>query len=292
MFCHLTTRAMRSGSSSGSSTTRSHSCSRSAVGKAPPACHSRCTTARLQAAEAAGAGVSGAPFVFHNPASAEESALPPGKCWLAGVGPGSWDHVTMKVAKLIAEAEVLVYDDLGAQQAEIDKLLVALCQQGKRVVRLKGGCPSTFSRVGSEASALSAAGCVFELVPGVSTATAAAVLAGLPLTDAKLAGAYAVLSAHDAGCMDWAAVKAVPTLVILMGGRALALIVQQLQATGWPDDTPVAVVKEAGTAAQTAWFSTLASVEQDTQPGAPLSPCIIVVGRVAGLPAAWAGTNA
>ncbi|WIA09267.1 hypothetical protein OEZ85_008675 [Tetradesmus obliquus] len=232
------------------------------------------------------------------------------------VGPGSWDYVTVKVARLIAEAEVLVYDDLGAQellaaapawaeqvyvgkrggtasikQPQIDELLVKLCKQGKRVVRLKGGCPSTFSRVSSEAAALSAAGCAYELVPGVSTATAAAVLAGLPLTDAKLAGAYAVVSAHDAAAVDWAAFSDIPTLVILMGGRALPLIVQLLQATGWPDSTPVAVVKAAGTAAQATWFSTLAHVQQDTKPGAPLSPCIIVVGRVAGLPAAWAGAQ-
>jgi siroheme synthase len=63
--------------------------------------------------------------------------------------------------------------------------------------------------------------------------------AGFPLTDAQLAGAYAVVSAHDAGSVDWAAFSAIPSLVILMGGRALPLIVQQLQATGWPENTPV-----------------------------------------------------
>jgi siroheme synthase len=65
------------------------------------------------------------------------------------------------------------------------------------------------------------------------------VSAGLPLTDAKLAGAYAVVSAHDAGAVNWAAFSAIPTLVILMGGRALPVIVQQLQATGWADNMPV-----------------------------------------------------
>jgi siroheme synthase len=170
--------------------------------------------------------------------------------------------------------------------------------QGKSVVRLKGGCPSTFSRVSSEAAALAAAGLAFELVPGVSSATAAAVLAGMllsnasrvfsfgppplpncanrgaqitaqpacvgchsppkssvvqqvhvclcargvagfPLTDTQLAGAYAVISAHDAGSVDWAAYQHIPTLVLLMGGRQLGTITQQLQATGWPPDTPV-----------------------------------------------------
>eukprot|EP00775_Hariotina_reticulata_P010352 gene10352-10510_t len=136
--------------------------------------------------------------------------------------------------QLLQQADVVVYDDLGAQglldeapggaelvyvgkrggqpsikQPDIDKLLVQLCQQGKRVVRLKGGCPSTFSRVSSEAAALSKAGISYQLVPGLSTATAAAVLA------------------------------AIPTLVILMGGRGLPIIVQELQATGWPHSTPV-----------------------------------------------------
>ncbi|KAF8073036.1 cobA [Scenedesmus sp. PABB004] len=248
------------------------------------------------------------------PASPAESSLPPGKAWLAGVGPGGWDHVTLKVARLISQADALVYDDLGAaelcaaappwaeahfvgkrggqagstKQPEIDALLVRLCAAGKRVVRLKGGCPSTFSRVRSEAAALAAAGCAFELVPGVSTATSAPVLAGLPLTDAALAGAYAVVSGHDAAGVDWAAFARIPTLVVLMGGRALPAIVQQLLATGWAQDTPAALVKAAGTPAQRCWFSTLARLERDTAPGAPLSPCVIVVGKVAGLPAAWA----
>jgi len=111
----------------------------------------------------------------------EKLALSPGKCWLVGSGPGSTDHLTLKAVQLIKRAEVIVYDDLGTQaaldefanpsavrkyvgkrgqkqsikQPDIDKLLVNLCQQGKDVVRLKGGCPSTFSRVGSDESSIS-----------------------------------------------------------------------------------------------------------------------------------------
>eukprot|EP00879_Flechtneria_rotunda_P028855 GHRR01031087.1.p1 GENE.GHRR01031087.1~~GHRR01031087.1.p1 ORF type:complete len:294 (+),score=97.03 GHRR01031087.1:483-1364(+) len=240
--------------------------------------------------------------------------LPAGKCWLVGVGPGSVEHLTVKAARLISEAEVLVYDDLGAQevlslapadaervyvgkrggqtsikQAKIDKMLVDLCQQGRRVVRLKGGCPSTFSRVSSEITVLAAAGCGFEIVPGLSTATAAPVLAGLPLTDVNLAAAYAVVSAHNAANINWAAFRHIPTLVVLMGGRSLPVITKQLQATDWQPTTPVAVVRQAGTESQTAWFSTLQDIVKDTEAAGPLSPCVIVIGQVAGLPAAWQG---
>jgi len=63
--------------------------------------------------------------------------------------------------------------------------------------------------------------------------------AGLPLTDTQLAGSYAVISGHDAAGVDWATYRHIPTLVVLMGGRQLGVIAQQLQATGWSDDTPV-----------------------------------------------------
>lgn len=235
------------------------------------------------------------------------------KCYLVGVGPGSIDLCTVKAARLISSAQVLVYDDLGSQellatvppdcelhyvgkrggqpsikQQDIDKLLVSLCQQGKPVVRLKGGCCSTFSRVSSEAAALAAAGCAYELVPGVSSATAAPVLAGFPLTDTQLAGAYAVISGHDAGSLDWSAYAHIPTLVVLMGGRQLLVIAQQLQQTGWPADTPVCVVREAGLPSQASWVCTLGSVQQELGDKLhTLSPCVVVVGKVVALPVAW-----
>ncbi|KAL3137166.1 hypothetical protein ABBQ32_006733 [Trebouxia sp. C0010 RCD-2024] len=191
----------------------------------------------------------------------------PGKCWLVGSGPGSTEHLTLKAVRLIKDAKVIVYDDLGTQaaldeyaspqaerryvgkrgqkesikQRKIDSLLVNLCQQGQEVVRLKGGCPSTFSRVGSELKALAAAGIPHEMVPGVSSALAAPVLAGFPLTDAQVSSSYTVLTAHAPDQVDWANFAGLDTLVLLMAARNLQLIMQHLLRTGWSPQTPVSV---------------------------------------------------
>ncbi|GIL71084.1 hypothetical protein Vretimale_17839 [Volvox reticuliferus] len=139
-------------------------------------------------------------------ASASVTASDPpklGKCWLVGAGPGPADYLTMKAVRLLQTADVVVYDDLGSQEAlgfappaaelvyvgkrggresikqpQIDELLVARCAEGRNVVRLKGGCPSVFSRLASEMAALQVAGIPYELVPGVSSALAAPLFAG------------------------------------------------------------------------------------------------------------------
>lgn len=235
----------------------------------------------------------------------EKLALSSGKCWLVGSGPGSTDHLTLKAVQLIKRAEVIVYDDLGTQaaldefanpsvlrkyvgkrgqkqsikQPDIDKLLVDLCQQGKDVVRLKGGCPSTFSRVGSELRALSAASIPHEMIPGVSSALAAPVLAGFPLTDAALSTSYTVLTAHAPDQVEWSKYAQLDTIVLLMAASNLRVIMQHLLNTAWPSETPVAVIKWAGTEQQQTWHSSIDSVA-DKLHDEQLSPCIIVVGNV------------
>lgn len=164
------------------------------------------------------------------------------------------------------------------------------CQQGyKSVVRLKGGDPAVFSRASSEAAALANARIPFEFVPGVSSALAAPLLAGFPLTDARLGSSFAVVSGHDVEGIDWDAFSRIPTLVILMAGRGLPRIVQKLLALGRQASTPVAVVHAAGLLKQRVWRSTLGCLVQDTE-DQDLSPCVVVVGDVAGLPAAWQST--
>ncbi|MEW5299728.1 MAG: hypothetical protein WDW38_003127 [Sanguina aurantia] len=231
-----------------------------------------------------------------------------GKCYLVGAGPGPIDLLTMKAVRLIQAADVIVYDDLGAQEAvatyarascekvyvgkrggelsikqvEIDKILVSLTQQGKQVVRLKGGCPSVFSRVASELRALEEAHLEWELVPGVSSVLAAPLLAGFPLTDVQLGSAFAVVTGHDVSGVQWGAFTptSTPSLVIIMGGRNLALICAEMQGVGaWPATTPVAVIKSAANPDMRVWLSTLGTVVADTL-GERLSPCVIVVGGV------------
>jgi siroheme synthase len=167
------------------------------------------------------------------------------------------------------------------EQPSISALLVAHVAAGKRVARLKGGCPSVFSRVHQELAALRAAGCAWELVPGVSSALAAPLAAGFPLTDVGLSPAFAVVSGHDPAAVDWSAFDRIPTLVVLMAGATLPAIASSLLGRSWQNDTPVCVVRSAGTPEQAILRWTLGSIVADTTRPS-LSPCVVIIGRVAG----------
>ncbi|KAK9845261.1 hypothetical protein WJX81_001568 [Elliptochloris bilobata] len=236
-------------------------------------------------------------------------------CHIVGSGPGDPELLTVKAVRLLKEAEVIIYDDLGteaavelhaspaservcvgkrggrrsARQADIDDLLVQHCLQGRRVVRLKGGCPSVFSRVGSELRALAAAGVPVELVPGVSSALAAPLLAGFPLTDTAIGRSFVVVSAHNPKEADWESLaRGADTLVLLMASSNLPEVVERLLATPLPAETPVAVVHAAGLPEQRVWRAALDGVVQATADAGPLSPSVVVIGRVAALPEqAW-----
>ncbi|WP_109009829.1 uroporphyrinogen-III C-methyltransferase [Nostoc commune] len=227
-----------------------------------------------------------------------------GKVYLVGAGPGDVAYLTVKAYNLLAVAQVLVYDalvdaqllqcvppdclklDVGKRggkpsttQAEINKLLVKHCQQGKQVVRLKSGDPLIFGRCTSEIEALKASGCDFELVPGISSALAAPLLAGIPLTDPVLSRTFAVLTAHEPEVLDWEALSRLETLVILMGGQHLPEIVHQLVRHGRSHLTPIAIIRWAGTPRQQIWTAQLGNiVEQTTE--LSLSPAVIVIGEV------------
>lgn len=167
-----------------------------------------------------------------------------GKVYLVGAGPGDVAYLTIKADNLLAMAQVLVYDalvdeqllqrvspdclkiDVGKRggkpstpQAEINNLLVKFCQEGAFVVRLKSGDPFIFGRCTSEIAALKAAGCEFAVVPGISSAIAAPLLAGIPLTDPVMSRCFAVLTAHEPEALDWEALSRLDTIVILMGGK-------------------------------------------------------------------------
>ncbi|HEY9636802.1 MAG TPA: uroporphyrinogen-III C-methyltransferase [Coleofasciculaceae cyanobacterium] len=227
-----------------------------------------------------------------------------GKVYIVGAGPGNVDYLTVKAQQLLAQAEVLVYDALvdiqllelvsstclkvdvgkrGGQpstpQTEINQLLVEQCQQGKQVVRLKSGDPFIFGRSSSEIQALIAAGCAFEVVPGISSALAAPLLAGIPLTDPVLSRGFAVVTAHELDALDWDTLTRIETLVILMGGRQLDEIIHQLQRHGRSHSSPISIIRWAGTPQQQIWTGTLADIVEQTA-GVSLSPVVIVIGEV------------
>ncbi|MBD1880591.1 uroporphyrinogen-III C-methyltransferase [Coleofasciculus sp. FACHB-T130] len=230
-----------------------------------------------------------------------------GKVYLVGAGPGDVAYLTVKAQHLLVEAEVLVYDALvdaqllelvpesclkldvgkrGGQpstpQAEINQLLVEHCQHSKQVVRLKSGDPFIFGRSTSEIQALIAAGCPFEVVPGISSALAAPLLAGIPLTDPVMSRGFTVITAHEPDVLDWEALARMETLVILMGGRNLGEIVYQLHRYGRSLSTPVAAIRWAGTPQQQVWTATLGTIVEQTR-GESLSPSVITIGEVVGL---------
>jgi uroporphyrinogen III methyltransferase/synthase len=230
-----------------------------------------------------------------------------GKVYLVGAGPGAIAYLTVRGQQLLTQADVIIYDALvdtrlldlaaptcetvyvgkrggqpGMKQPEIDRLLVDYGLQGKHVVRLKCGDPFIFGRSTSEIQALIAAGCDFEVVPGISAAMAAPLLAGIPLTDPVMSRCFTVLTAHDPDALDWETLAGSDTLVMLMGGQHLLMITQRLQEHGRSPQTPVAVIRWAGYTKQQVWVGTLETIVRETA-GQSLSPCVITVGEVVAL---------
>ncbi|EKQ66771.1 uroporphyrin-III C-methyltransferase [Leptolyngbyaceae cyanobacterium JSC-12] len=227
-----------------------------------------------------------------------------GKVYLVGSGPGDAAYLTVQAREILAQAEVLVYDALvdgelielvpetclkldvgkrGGQpstpQSEINRLLVKHCQQGKLVVRLKNGDPFIFGRAQSEIGALKQADCEFEIVPGLSSALVAPLMAGIPLTDPQLSQSFTVVTAHNPDALNWVSLTKLDTLVFLMGGRTLPEIVRRLRGHGRSPYTPIAIIRYAGRQQQQIWDGTLNTILDKTA-GIPLSPCVIVVGEV------------
>jgi uroporphyrin-III C-methyltransferase/precorrin-2 dehydrogenase/sirohydrochlorin ferrochelatase len=240
-----------------------------------------------------------------------------GFVWLVGAGPGDPELLTLRAARVLAEADLVLYDALvspatlalarraqcfsvgkrhgraSVSQETIHRLLVRAARRGRRVVRLKGGDPFVLGRGGEEALALRAASVPFAVVPGVTCAVAAPALAGIPVTHRGLASAFVVVSGHAETA--WRPVldtlePGAATVVVLMGLRERPAIGAALLARGWRAETPAAVVRGAGTEAQSAWHGTLRGLAAaDEEPGD--LPGTLVVGAVAALAGAIAGTQ-
>jgi uroporphyrin-III C-methyltransferase len=224
---------------------------------------------------------------------------------LVGAGPGDPDLLTMKAARLLTEAEVVVHDalvgdgvmalipehieriDVGKRvgkpvpQEMISALLVELGSQGKRVVRLKGGDPFVFGRGGEEAIALQNADVPFEIVPGITSSIAAPAAAGIPVTHRGVSAAFTVVTGHrrpGEPDIDWRSLAKVGgTIVILMGVTHRAAIADELIAGGLAPDIPVAAVRFATTDEENVVRCDLAELRDI----AIESPATIVVGAVA-----------
>jgi uroporphyrinogen III methyltransferase/synthase len=233
---------------------------------------------------------------------------------LVGAGPGDPQLITVGGAARITAADCILYDRLAnpallsqaradaeliyagklpdrhmLTQDEINALLVEKGRAGLRVVRLKGGDPFVFGRGGEEAEALIAAGVPFEVLPGVTSATAAPAYAGIPVTHRALASSFAVITGHedpakDASSVDWAHLATgVDTLIFLMGAARLDEIARQLMEHGRGGDTPVAVIEWGTLPRQRTVSGTLETIAAAVREAKVEPPAVTVVGEVAAL---------
>ncbi|MEA5510110.1 uroporphyrinogen-III C-methyltransferase [Crocosphaera sp. UHCC 0190] len=230
-----------------------------------------------------------------------------GKVYLVGSGVSNLDYLTIRGQWLLSQADVLVYDALvnlkildlvpenclklnvgkrgglpSTNQEQINDLLIIYCLKGKQVVRLKSGDPLIFGRANEEINALIKAGCNYELVPGISSALAAPLLAGIPLTDKFISHCFTVMTGHDPNLLNWDALAKIDTLVILMGAKKLGRIIYNLLEKGRSPDEPIAIIRDGGSPKQKIWIGTLKSIIEQVS-GVSLSPAIIVIGKVVNL---------
>ena len=237
-----------------------------------------------------------------------EVAHPAGTVHLVGAGPGDPDLLTLRAARLVMGAELIVHDGLvdprilamapkGARfvsvaksrsrhtmpQDEINALLVREALAGRQVVRLKGGDPFIFGRGGEEAEACRAAGVTVEVVPGISAANAAAAQTGIPLTHRDSASIVSFVAGQCKGLSEqnWAGLAGVGrTLVIYMGLATAERIAEKLMADGLAPDMPVAVIENAARPEMRIVRGPLAGLGELVSRNRIKSPALIVIGEV------------
>jgi uroporphyrinogen III methyltransferase / synthase len=246
----------------------------------------------------------------------------PGRVILVGAGPGDPGLMTARALEVIAQADVILYDKLipstalegaraGAElidvgkvgggeqvpQEETHRLLLLHAQEGKLVVRVKGGDPFVFGRGGEEALLCREHGIAFEVVPGVTAGIAGPAYAGIPVTQRGMAAAVGFVTGHEDPAkpetmIDWPALAAFPgTLVFYMGVRALPRIAERLVAGGRPDTEPVAIVERGTLPDQRAVHGTLSTIAALADAAQIKPPSVTIVGPVAALgeELAWLG---
>jgi uroporphyrin-III C-methyltransferase len=231
-----------------------------------------------------------------------------GKVWLIGAGPGDPELLTLKAVRAMAQADVVLIDDLvnpdvlehcpsarvisvgkrggcrSTPQEFIHRLMLCYARQGHSVARLKGGDPCIFGRGGEEADWLTARGIECELVNGITAGLAAATQCGISVTLRGVSRGVTLVTAHtqDDSSLNWRGLaEGGTTLVVYMGVAKLAEIREGLLEGGMSACTPVAMIENASLPTQREYRSQLANMLEDAQRFALKSPAILVIGEVA-----------
>ena len=237
-----------------------------------------------------------------------------GKVFLVGAGPGDPRLLTVGAMNCLRKADVVVYDHLAdesilsyvpptaeriyvgkqsrkhtMQQEDINVLLADKADEGKTVVRLKGGDPFVFGRGGEEALVLLARGIPFEVLPGVTSAISVPAYAGIPVTHRGVAVSFAVITGHEDPTKSESHVQwkhlatGVDTLVFLMGVANLPVITKNLIAYGRPADTPAAIIRWGTRPNQETYVTTLGEAAAMAERDGIRPPAIFIVGEVVNL---------